>query len=102
MDKDSFKVKGKVIDHCYHQCPYFGIDGGPGPVMCCNHPKVNKLIKKNNDPSPAYIISHPICDIGFPELCPICYPGALEEKFKVATKICRDFKPVILPKFGQL
>lgn len=49
------------LERCRNQCPYFGIDGGPGPVMVCDHPEA---------PSP-YIVSHPECDDGFPEECPL-------------------------------
>ena len=55
-------VYSKKIDRCYHECPYFGIDGGPGPVMVCNHP---------NAEDNGLIISHPECDNGFPLRCPL-------------------------------
>lgn len=51
----------KTFSRCYHECPYFTLDGGPGPVMMCLHPEVI---------SP-YIISHPDCDDGFPIDCPL-------------------------------
>ena len=51
-------INGKT--HCYHNCEYFGIDGGPGPVMVCNHP----------DAEDCYIISHAECTKGFPIKCP--------------------------------
>lgn len=50
------------IDQCYHQCPYFQTEGGPGPVMCCGHPDA---------PDDGLIISHPQCDNGFPDKCPL-------------------------------
>lgn len=52
----------KEINYCYHNCPYFGLDGGPSPVMVCNHPKTE---------DDRYIISHPECDTGFPAKCPL-------------------------------
>lgn len=52
----------KEIDRCYHQCLYFGLEGGPGAVMICNHPKA---------PKKGFIISHPDCDNGFPKDCPL-------------------------------
>jgi len=55
-------VYSKKIKECYHECPYFEIDGGPGPVMICNHPEV-----KNN----GLMIRHPECDNGFPPGCPL-------------------------------
>ena len=51
----------KKIERCYHDCPHFGIDGGPGPVMVCDHPDA---------PERGYIISHPECEQGFPPKCP--------------------------------
>jgi hypothetical protein len=50
------------ISRCYHECPYFINDGGPGPVMVCNHPKAEDS---------GYIIDHPDCDNGFPKKCPL-------------------------------
>jgi hypothetical protein len=55
-------TKTKNINSCYHECPYFELDGGPGPVMICGHPKA---------PDQGHIISHPECDDGFPSRCPI-------------------------------
>jgi len=55
------KLITKNITRCYHQCPYFALDGGPGPVMCCDHPKAEHW----------GIISHPDCDNGFPKKCPL-------------------------------
>lgn len=48
------------IDHCYYECPYFGIEIRPWPTMVCNNPDA-----KSTD-----IISHPQCDTGFPAKCP--------------------------------
>ena len=50
------------IDHCYHTCPHFSLDGGPSPAMMCGHPDA-----QDN----GYIISHPECDQGFPPKCPL-------------------------------
>lgn len=65
----------KEISRCYHECPHFGLDGGPGAVMVCNHPD-------GNLPGypPGYgIISHPDCDSGFPKLCPLLRDAASNE-----------------------
>ena len=52
------------ITRCYHQCPYFELDGGPGAAMYCGHPSIGEW--------PAgYIINHPECDEGFPSACPL-------------------------------
>ena len=56
------EAKTKDISKCYQECPYFGLEGGPGPVMVCKHPKAE---------DGGYIISHPQCDTGFPKKCPI-------------------------------
>lgn len=56
----------KEISQCYHECPYFTLDGGPGSVMVCDHPKApGEGIAKG------MIISHPDCAAGFPKLCPL-------------------------------
>jgi hypothetical protein len=47
------------IDHCWNACPYNGLDFN---VMTCDHPQA---------PNNGYIISHPECDTGFPEDCPL-------------------------------
>ena len=49
----------KYIEYCYHQCPYFGLDGGE---MVCEH---------SDAPNKGYIISHPECLSGFPKFCPL-------------------------------
>ncbi len=55
------KVKfEKNIERC-RDCPHFGIDGGPSPIMVCNHSKA---------PNQGYIISRPFDD-SFPPLCPL-------------------------------
>lgn len=61
-------MEGKIIDHCYNNCIYFKVDGGPGPVMYCAHPKTKE---KFPEPYGDYIIHHPDCDTGFPKDCPL-------------------------------
>lgn len=58
-------IAGKDIQRCYHQCPYFELDGGPGPVMVCMHPTL-----KDKGIEHHAIITHPECDTGFPAECP--------------------------------
>ena len=58
-------VNDKEIHRCYHECPYFGLEGGPGPMMVCLHPTLKGLGIEH-----AAIIDHPDCDTGFPKLCP--------------------------------
>jgi len=57
----------KKIKRCYHECPYFDTDGGPGSVMVCTHPDAGKL----GDGLGYGIIHHPECDNGFPSKCPL-------------------------------
>jgi len=69
------KVKYKkevstTITRCYQDCPYFYLDGGPGPGMACNHPDTGDI----------YIISHPDCDTGFPSGCPLLKPCVHNER----------------------
>ncbi len=54
------------ISHCYHECPYFKLEGGPSPVMYCGHPALNQANQEA-----VFIISHPDCDTGFPKKCPL-------------------------------
>lgn len=54
------KTITKEITCCYHECPYF-MGGGCGSIMICTHPEAENM----------YIISHPECDIGFPQECPL-------------------------------
>lgn len=61
----------KRISRCYNECPYFYLDGGPGPVMACDHPEVKARYEKTKDLGEIYIISHPECDNGFPKKCPL-------------------------------
>lgn len=59
-------AKSVTISRCYHECPFFMLDGGPSPMMLCGHPSLaGKGIEA------AAIISHPSCDDGFPERCPL-------------------------------
>ena len=52
----------KVIDRCIHQCPYYGTEGGPGPIMVCEHPM------SIDNP---FIISYDEKDMPFPSACPL-------------------------------
>jgi hypothetical protein len=52
----------KDITRCYHECPFFSTEGGPSPVMVCEHPDA---------PDEGVIISHPKCREGFPDKCPL-------------------------------
>ena len=66
MIEVTIPAKTVKISRCYHECPYFRLDGGPGPVMYCGHPVF--------DGAPygeAMIINHPDCDTGFPKKCPL-------------------------------
>lgn len=62
--------KKVTISKCYHECPYFSLDGGPSPVMYCGHPSLS-----GKGQEAAFIISHPDCDTGFPKKCPLLPPG---------------------------
>ena len=53
------------ITRCYHECPFFGLDGGPSGAMHCDHPSLA------SDYNLGYIISHPDCSTGFPAGCPL-------------------------------
>lgn len=59
-------VDGKDIEKCFHTCPYFETEGGPGPIMVCGHP-----FWKDKGCYDKMIISHPECDTGFPKKCPL-------------------------------
>jgi len=80
-------MEGKIIDHCYHNCTYFKLDGGPGPVMYCAHPKTKE---KFPGPYEDCIISHPDCDTGFPKDCPL--PLASENDKEIDRSIEADAK----------
>lgn len=60
---------GNVIEYCYHNCNYFNLDGGPGPVMICSHPELKK--SDIDAVRMGYIITHPVCTEGFPKRCPL-------------------------------
>jgi hypothetical protein len=60
------KTITKDISKCYHECPHFGLDGGPSPAMICEHPYFD-----NKDCYAGMIISHPQCTEGFPPKCPL-------------------------------
>lgn len=53
------KVMEKEISKCYHECPYF--DNDCECMVCTHKDAMNRGL----------IISHPDCDNGFPELCPL-------------------------------
>lgn len=59
-------AKQITISRCYHECPFFRLDGGPGPVMYCDHPSL-----RGKGMEAQFIISHPDCDNGFPKGCPL-------------------------------
>ncbi len=61
----------KKIKRCYHECPYFSVDGGPSGAMMCLHPKIKKQFEKTQNIAVYYIINHPKCDNGFPKKCPL-------------------------------
>lgn len=65
MKKQIIVILKKTIDHCANECPYFKLDGGPGPIMYCSHPSFD------SSSYDGYIISHPECDTGFPKKCPL-------------------------------
>lgn len=52
----------KIISKCYYDCPYFELDTN---VMICGHPNLK------TEYTNVAIISHPECDVGFPEKCPL-------------------------------
>jgi hypothetical protein len=64
--KVEIPAKTVEISRCYHECPHFGLEGGPSPTMICNHPRWN-----DKGPYAGCIISHPECDNGFPQMCPL-------------------------------
>ena len=49
----------KDITRCFHQCPYFKVDGHD---MECEHPDA---------PDKGMIITYPECYNGFPPRCPL-------------------------------
>lgn len=72
--KITIPAKTIEISRCYHECPYFSLDGGPSPTMYCGHP-----FWKDKGAYAGAIIRHPVCDEGFPSACPLVYPKAAEE-----------------------
>jgi|AntAceMinimDraft_18_1070375.scaffolds.fasta_scaffold04883_5 hypothetical protein len=58
--------KTVTITKCFHECPYFSTEGGPSPIMVCNHPYFD-----DKEPYDNCIIHHPQCDTGFPDDCPL-------------------------------
>ena len=67
------KVIDRKIERCYHECPHFGLEGGPSPTMICNHPYWN-----DKGAYAGCIISHPECDEGFPPTCPLYAENGIE------------------------
>jgi hypothetical protein len=66
----TFEPVTKTISRCV-ECPYFGNDGGgPGQIMICEHPA---FVRGTYEGA---IISHPTCDVGFPEKCPLLEQNA--------------------------
>ena len=57
-------AKTYEISRCYNECPYFGTTM---ENMECNHPDIDT----SQDAYARMIISHPDCDNGFPEKCPL-------------------------------
>jgi len=55
----------KVIDHCWHECPYFSTESS---LMFCNHPQLEKDGLRGYE---TCIIYHPTCKTGFPNKCPL-------------------------------
>lgn len=64
--KVTIPAKEVEIDRCYHTCPHFALDGGPSSIMYCSHPYWN-----DKGSYAGCIISHPQCDTGFPDQCPL-------------------------------
>lgn len=64
--KKGTRVFEKKIKKCYHECPYFKLDGGPSSIMVCGHPSLSE-----GSYDEVCIISHPDCMSGFPEKCPL-------------------------------
>ena len=56
------------IKRCYHECPYFDVEGMEH-AMVCRHPKA-----PGEPPYQGLIISHPDCMTGFPKECPLTQP----------------------------
>jgi fructosamine-3-kinase len=59
----------KEVKRCYHECPYFGTEEMEH-AMVCEHPKAPTR----------FIIYHPACDKGFPDLCPLINDFELQKK----------------------
>ena len=70
MATEKFIVNGKEVSVCRRDCEHSSDDGGgPGTVMCCDHPRVADFF--NNDHLGRGVILHPVCDSGIPEKCPL-------------------------------
>ena len=57
------KIIEKEINHCWNECPFFETES---ECMVCGHPYF-----KDKLPYANFIISHPDCDNGFPDECPL-------------------------------
>jgi len=68
------KLIEKEIERCFHECPYFELDGN---AMVCGHPYWN-----DKGAYAGCIITHPECDNGFPEKCPLMLKAPTPDKLK--------------------
>ena len=84
--KVTIPAKIVEISRCYHECPHFGLDGGPSPAMICNHPFWN-----DKEAYSGFIISHPECDTGFPSACPLFGENGMEPPPVKKEKRNRDY-----------
>ena len=71
-------MKKQVIDSCYHACPFFGLDGGPGPVMYCQHPSFTDY--------EGFIINQSNCHGRVPDECPLRKEPAVIEAIEISLK----------------
>ena len=89
--KVTIPAKEVEIDRCYHTCPHFALDGGPSPTMYCSHPYW--------DDKGAYagcIISHPQCDNGFPDQCPLLKENGIARDIPKKEEVVEDKSDVVL------
>jgi hypothetical protein len=85
--KVTIPAKEIEIERCYHTCPHFRLDGGPSPAMCCSHPYWD-----DKGPYAGFIISHPQCDAGFPDHCPLLKEnGIINQPIKQVEKSNDDY-----------
>lgn len=57
------KDKETEVISCYHDCPFFGTEGSPSPIMCCKHPSL--------DCDTRLIITHDNSTGRVPDECPL-------------------------------